>query len=318
MRIGILLNCHGQGIAAALRALLPRAQVQDFLMQRVWASAEQREHVAGVLAQCDHVLTWRFGPRYQSLSTAALLRDCRSVHLVPPFHFRGFHPDTIRVSVDGANLGGPTGAYHSRILLAAYLAGLDAEAASGLFNRLVFTRLGYPAEFGRQAALLAGHLSAAGFDGPGLLAPLVAGGCFMHSFEHPKTAPLLALARALCVRLGLAMADGVTAESIEDTLVVAAIHPFFEDLAALLGRAPDGVFRGGLGPDGAAVAIPPAVFAQECFEVYARVQRAALAQADGVAAALAVLGFAALGSLAPQSPALGPQAPVSSTSARVA
>ncbi len=230
--------------------------------------------------------------------------------------------------MDGANLAGPTGAYHSRILVAAFLAGLRAEEAAGLFNRLVFARLDYPAEFGRQTALLAGHLSAEGFDGPGLLAPLLAGGCFMHSFEHPKPAPLLELARGLCGRLGLATADGVSADEIEDTLVVASTHPFFEDLAALLGRAPDGMFRAGLGPDRTAVPIPPAAFAQGCFEVYATVKRADLAQADGVAAAIAALGLPALGLPALEVPALGvpasgipgldPAALQSSAAARVA
>jgi hypothetical protein len=86
MRIGILLNCHGQGIAAALRALLPQAQVQDFLMQRVWRSPKQRAHVAGVLARCDHVLTWRFGARYESLSTAALLETCPFPRLSSGYH----------------------------------------------------------------------------------------------------------------------------------------------------------------------------------------------------------------------------------------
>jgi hypothetical protein len=291
MRIGVLLNCHGQGIAASLRALLPEATVHGFLMQRVWTTPALQAETAKTLSQCDHILTWKFGPRFGPLATAALRRGPATVHMIPPFHFRGFHPDTMRLAGDAGNIGGPTGAYHSRIAIAGYLAGLSVADTVALYNRLVFARLDYITEFARQKTLLAAHLAAQGFDGAAILAQLLPDGCFMHSFEHPKPAPLLEMARAICARMDVTPAAGVSASQVGDTLAVAPIHPFFPDLAAALGLPPDGVFRNALAPDGSFEAIEPAAFVAGSFEMYARVKRETLMAADGVEQALAALGF---------------------------
>jgi hypothetical protein len=244
-----------------------------------------------VLKNCDHVVTWRFGPRHGSLATEALRHTGVPVHLIPPFHFRGFHPDTIRVALAKGNLGGPTGAYHSRIAVAGFLGGLPPEDTARLYNRLVFSRLDYAGEFPRQVALLSAHLEDAGMDGAGVLARLRQGGCFMHSFEHPKPAPLLEMARAACIKMAVAPQADVELADIQDHLVSAPIHPFFADLAHMLGMAPDGEFRGPISADGVKIPIAPEEFVRLCYKVFAQAPRAALAEAEGVSDAMQRLGL---------------------------
>jgi hypothetical protein len=293
MQIGVLLNCHGRGIAAALRALLPKATVHDFLMQRVGTTPELQASTAHTLSQCDHVLTWKFNHRFGPLATAAMRRGPAVLHMIPPFHFRGFHPDTIRLTSEAGNIGGPTGAYHSRIAVVGYLAGLSVADTVALYNRLVFARLDYIAEFARQKTLLSSHLAAQGFDGDAMLRRLLPDGCFMHSFEHPKPAPLLEMARAVCARMEVTPVEGVTVGQVDDTLAIGATHPFFPDLAAALGMPPDGLFRNALAPDGSYEAIDPAAFVGGCFTMYQRVPRQTLLAADGIESALLALGFTA-------------------------
>jgi Polysaccharide biosynthesis enzyme WcbI len=292
LRIGVLFHCQYRGLAAALHALVPSAEVIAVGRGGLPEVAEERRQLIATLNACDHLISNHVegtGP----LSVASLRRTARRLHVLPALSFSGFHPDIVYVfRDDGTPLVGPTMDYHSRIAVAAYLAGLSAAETASLYNRLVFRRLGYLQSFGEECAMLTEHWARFDID----VAPLLRGwretGCFMYSVNHPKVRPLLDMARVACARMEVVPENPwVSADDVEDTLKVFPTHPVFADIAAAAGVAPEGIFRTAINKDGNFYGFSVEEFVNESFRAFATVKRAVLYRADGVAAALAALGL---------------------------
>jgi hypothetical protein len=290
VKIGVLYNCQNLGLAAALRALLPDAEVINYHSAPGLPDGEQRARAA-VLGGCDHLVLTHLGAHHGRLSLRALRDTAKCLHVLPAFAFAGYHPDTCYVTVAGAPLDNCTGGYQSRIAVVAYLAGLSPHEAAGLYNKLVFSRLGYFGAFAAQSALLAELWARDGIAAGPLLAGWAARGCFAHSINHPKMPVLLDLARIACARMGVAARDGVAAEALPDDLARGPMHPVFPAIAEALGVAPEGAFCGGTDSRGRREVFTPADFAARCFEDFAGVAPEALLAAPGVQDAMTALGF---------------------------
>jgi hypothetical protein len=293
MKIGILFNCQHESLAIALRALLPSAQVISFELATAQFDESQRSRIETALAGCDHVVTQDVASGYGPLGTAVLRARVRRLHLLPAFRFAGFHPDSVSLTLDGVNLGGPTGGYHSRIAVAGYLAGLSPRATADLFNRLSFARLGYLHRFAEQHALLLENYALYRID---LSAPFKAwmqDGCFMHSVNHPRMRVMVDLARAVCAMAGLPVQAEPPGEAdLPDPLAPHPTHPVFPDIAAVLDIAPSGAFRNAAPPGGRARVMGTEAFVTGSHAVFRRTPRSVLRSVDGVQAALAALGLA--------------------------
>ncbi len=289
MKIGVLYNCQNVGIADSLRALLPGAEVINYQIV-VGMPAPQQRARAAELSACDHLVTTHIGPQHGKLALRALRETARNVHVLPSFTFSGYHPDTCYVDVDGAPLSNVTGGYQSRIAVAGYLAGLSPRQVEALYNKLVFTRLGYFGAFAEQSKLLIAQWAKDGIDAAPLLARWSASSCFTHSINHPKIGVLLDLARIACARMGIAMQDGVEPENLPDSLARGPMHPLFPDIAAALGIAPEGAFCAGI-IDGKRETLSPAAFAARCFEDFSAVNPAFMLAAPGVKEAMSALGL---------------------------
>ena len=171
------------------------------------------------------------------------------------------------------------------------MAGLDARDTVALYNRLVFSRLGYFAAFGEQAALLTERWAREGIDARPLLARWAAGGCFAYSMNHPKVIVLLDIARIACRRMGVAPGNpDVDPADLPDRLARGSMHPVYPDIAAALGIAPEGCFSAGFDRD-RQVVFTPLEFVSHCFSRYATVPPEDLRATSGVPEAMAALGL---------------------------
>ena len=291
LKIGVLFNCQGQGIAAALRAMLPACSVQWFHVPGARDTKRARDDMQAALLACDHIVTVPLGRDEGVLSTEALRRAAPAVHALPPLGFRGFHPDMIYLHQAQRHVSGPTGDYQSRIAMAGYLGGLTAEQTAALYNALVFGRLGYFRACAEDFELVAERFGRCGVPAARLMARLRAGGCFMYSVNHPKIWALVEMARAACEMMGLQPGD-VAPESLDDTLARHGTHPVFEAVAARIGVPAEGMFHAGVAPGAAPQPISTLDFVRGSFAVYDQLNPDLLLRADGVAAALAALGMA--------------------------
>jgi hypothetical protein len=244
-----------------------------------------------VIRTCDAVLAQ---PASGVLPAADLRRlKAASPRLLnlPAILFAGYHPDAIYVADGKTQLIGPTQALHSRIAVCAFLSGLNVAETTMLYNRMVFGRLGYLSEFGIQAALLAERFGSFGIDLQPALRDWAASGCFMHSPNHPKAAPLLDLARIACRLLNLEPEPDPATQP--DTLQDMPSHPVYPDLADSLGVPPEHVFRAPA-RGGQPRELDFDQFLEASFAVYRKANRAELSMADGVAEASHALGLKAV------------------------
>jgi hypothetical protein len=278
MRIGILFNDTHESLARALRAILPEADIVNYPLDPAIADE-------AALRGCDHILTQEAGLDFGALSNQALATATDRLHVLPRLVFRGFHPDTVTLTLDGAPIAGPTGTLHSRIAVAGFLAGLPADETAALYTALPFARLGYGDALATAGAALLDQFLYDGIDLSKLLPRWRVSGCFMHAPNHPKMRIMLDIARIACAKMGVS--PQTPAALPADPLAAAAQHPYFADLARRHGLPPDGAFR-------AALPAPPLSaldFVQGSYDVFRRTPRACLRAVPGVTDAATRLDF---------------------------
>lgn len=305
---GIRLVVIGTGqhvaLAEALAAMLPQAGVAPIDAGAVRADPGRAAGADWLLSQATHLLSPHLGPEFGPLATDRLRARPGRLALMPEFVFGGFHPDVVAVTLDDAHLLGPTGTLHSRLAIAAWLAGYGAEAAARLFNRLVFARLGYRAAWAPARAALLRRFAAYGIDlAPGLDA-WARDGCFMLAPDRPAPRLTRDLARIAASLLELPMAvpeAGATqaasdtperpGNGVADAPGTAAppgpAHPVLPPLADALGLPAEHLFTTA---NGTTLALPE--FLAASFDAFAAMPRFRLRAADGVRAALTALDLA--------------------------
>ena len=288
--IGIVSVCHGVGLAAAARALLPGTAVVERPIWHLNTPAE-REEAFGQLSQLRHVFVAPLGPEYGDLAAGQLSRRLPRSTLLPPFTFFGFHPDTTFLPASvRAQVPSPIGYhYHSKIVIAAFLSGRSPAECAALFNALVFARLGFLDAFAAEKAETLRTFHDVGIDLASAFPALEAAGCFMHTPNHPDAAVFAAVMRAALRAAGLPADPAAVPEQLPDTLQHQIGLPVFPPLARRLGVPGSSVIRLSLAatPPGRPMGMEE--FAAECFATYAAAPRAALRAAVGMVPVLRLL-----------------------------
>jgi hypothetical protein len=292
VKLGVVFNCQHDGLAQSLRHLLPASTVLTFGSPELAASARIRQRALEELPTCDAIIMAdamaRLGPPF----VQKLQREARRIATVPPIVFGGFHPDVCFLTLDKRAVLGPTAGLHSRIAIAAFLAGYAPRDAEQLYNRLVFTRLEYAGAFHQQQALLVQRYASHNIDIAPALSSWLARGCFMYNVNHPKPFVLLDLAIIACRMLGLPVEPGSSGSSeTKDPFAHLATHPVYPDFAAMIGVPPEITFREQARPGCTPPILHPGEFLERSFAVYAGLPRDALLRADGVGTALGRLNL---------------------------
>jgi hypothetical protein len=292
MKIGIVGNCQRRSIAASLKFLLPDAQIAFYSFRQLNGDHASRTKVVAELDSCNHIIAQGGGVENGPRSTGALSGTKRSMIMLPPIGFKGFHPDATYINAGGDNIIGPAGAYHSRIALAAYLGDLSAPQAALLFNRFNFVRLGYMRVFAEQIALAEQRLAAFGLDAKSLLARWLQRGCFMHTINHPKIYVVFDIVVATCRAAGLNVdPEAKCPENLHDAMFMGPGLPVFPAIAAKIGIAADERFRLGRKLGSEPEYMDLETFIRECFGLYAAYDPAELAETQGVAEAMEILAL---------------------------
>ena len=272
----------------AMQALRPDAEIQHYDLTMLGNPA-LRQAIADIYATCDHVISCGVGPEMGPLADDALRATVPRLDIVPSFSFAGFHPDTVYVPTPCGMLDGITHHYHSRVALGAYLAGRGVAETAGLYNALVFGRLGYFDAFAAERAMAIRLYGYFGIEIGPLIDGWLARGCFMHSINHPKHWAFAELALAICRQVGLVGADAMAPTgAVIDNLRHHAAHPVLPPLAVRLGVPGSTLYK--LSDAREPGEVPLEAFLAAEFEAFATAERATLQAVPGVAAWQAMLG----------------------------
>jgi len=289
MKIGVLFSCQHGMLAHALRALLPGSEVHHHDLATC-RTEERQSAVAAELRGSDLIISSGAPEDFGVLSDSAMAGQVKALHQFPSVSFGGFHPDTIHINTPGGGtLHGPTGQYHSRLVLGAYLAGMMEGEAELLFNRRVFSRLGYLGAFSLESELMTRLYASYGIDLSAALPRWRARGVFMHSVNHPKPYVTEDLAVLILRRIGL-LAEGPWPEglNVQDALREQPSHPVLPALARELGVEGSVEYHRG-GPREGANTLPLHDFLAEEYEAFRTQPLELLRHADGVDRVLKLL-----------------------------
>jgi hypothetical protein len=289
MRIAVFFNCQFQGIANALKVLLPGSEI---IACGRYAVREGRiDQTVAALRNCDAVICSPDHDSFSALSNESLRAAGCNIFVVPTVVFSGFHPDTI-CHVDGLEEG-TTANYHSRLNIIGFLAGLSVADTVDLFNGIVFRRLSYFDYYRVGVAFLTRSFADGGIDIAPYLARWRKAGVFMHTPVHPKVIVSCDLAEIACRMAGLRVSGSPHAfDLVPDSLSRYPRHPVFPEIARELGMEGHTLFMPECLTDGIGFrALTLTEFTSRQFALYARVDRAAMLAADGVRSGLEALGL---------------------------
>lgn len=269
-------NCQADGVAQALRLLLPDARVSLLPVASLARNHGSLDRLKDHLGGFDHVFSQFFPEGFvEGGNVHALAGGDIPLKLFPTLLFPGFHPDMVHVGDVGALsaarlVPSPVGPYHSAIALCAYLEGLSAETAVGLFRDAVFARLGYYAAWDDATAYLLGSARDVGFPLDRELALWSRRGCFMHVLNHPKLFVLGDIARRLALGAGLAPLPVAVEDYLADELAADAVWPLYPDIAGRYGLQGATLFKAKGRPGAVPVLYDLPDFVARSFAIYRR------------------------------------------------
>lgn len=239
-RIVVISNCQTRTLVDSLGFVVRGSSVRGIHLQSAFERVD--EALAAVRA-ADVVVSLPFddGP----FAPENLRRECPSVIALPAVNFAGFHPDITYLFDDfGKTLKSPLGDYHSAIVLGGYRAGLPADRICDLFNKLVYSRLGYLVALENAKAELVEEFARYDLEVSAPLERWIARGCFMHTVNHPKSFVLADLAKQAAQKAKLEVVEGVSYDRFfPDLLTLASIYPVFPEIAAAFGAEGDYLFK---------------------------------------------------------------------------
>ncbi len=241
-RIVVLSNCQLGATAAALAALLPDDAIEP-VMYPGFVPDDMAERLAGadVWVSCAR--------RHESEAVLAAMNGGEAIRLVavPMLWFFGFHPDILHARApDGSELPSGASVYSSSIVTWGWRHGLGPDEIVARFTPAVMDGLGYTTGWDQRLGMLRTIVELTDVDFARWYLPLVGGGCFMLTDNHPRVGAIVGVARQAAELLG---ADperlAVPWEELipDGLLATAAVWPVYPPVAASLGLVGSYVWR---------------------------------------------------------------------------
>jgi hypothetical protein len=246
-RVAVIGNCQGDAVAAAMRLLLPRAEVTYRSVYRITRRYPAMDDLVQDLAGYDVVFAGAFAAPFRDGGDFETLRAATRLVQIPTIVFSAFHPDVVYVGDLTDETGRrfvptPVGAYNSALALFGYLEGFSPAETLRLFKEEVYRRVGYMQVWGDAHATLIGLGRDAGYDLQPDLARWTRRGCFMHLINHPRMFVANDLARGLLRKAAIAFEDCDLDSYAVDNIVRLGAWPVHPPIAQEMGLVGSDVF----------------------------------------------------------------------------
>ncbi len=233
LKLAFVGNCQVTGILAALRVLLPGAEISGW---HIGATPATREEIAADLPKYDVVLSNIWDGEEGGLFDLGRLKErCARVVRVLPLVFTGFHPDSTYLFHREQAVLGVVGPYHSAIIAAAYSLGLRLERVPSLFNTLVYSRLGYFDAFPTAKEEFIVMHRHHGYEVAGHFEDWMRAGPFMYTINHPRIDALSTMATMAAIQAELVAPDTPIPDGVPDYLEAHYRWPTYPEIAKRIG-----------------------------------------------------------------------------------
>ena len=195
-------NCQVVALANALSYLHPSASVRAFAETEL-ADPNVESAAEDVLGSADYWVALSPGSAAEQRLQSKVNSTRTRLLVVPPFVFRGFHPDCTYAFRESGEVAEGVSPYHSAILLWAYKQGLSPAEASKLFEDDTLKRLGYEGYYEAEMAQVITSYESVGLDARRMWQSLRRQGTFMYTINHPSASVLAAMALAVSETLAI-------------------------------------------------------------------------------------------------------------------
>ncbi len=235
-RIALVGTCQVGGMASAMRALLPDAEVRPWHVAANTADGD--DEILAQLPSFDLIVSQLpETSKHEALRISRLRAAGLNCMFQPPLVFGGLHPDTTYLRKPNRGvLHGFLSDYHSTIVASAYVLGVPARRVPSLFNNFVYAELGYFEVFEAARSASLDAFREAGYDLDRHFDDWLRRiGQFMYSQNHPNIEVLKTLALLVLAKAGMVDPGEATTGEVEDYLATAFIWPVYPGLAKRLG-----------------------------------------------------------------------------------
>jgi Polysaccharide biosynthesis enzyme WcbI len=237
----VVSNCATSAYVGGLKAIFPDWEVRGAMsdLAEKWLTEPLNAGFVKYLEECDFLVgVPAEGARYGQL----LPEKARRV-TVPQFWFYGLQPDCFHLSGFTSVLG--AGNLYSRIVVAAFQAGLTTKATSGLFNPMIYEAFGLLSRHEGEEQALVQRFAEYGIDLAGAVKRWSTRGVFLYSYNHPRIDIFTEILRRALVAAGLLPASELERIDVDlgvpDELAESIIWPVYPEIAEPLGL--DGSLR---------------------------------------------------------------------------
>lgn len=233
MKALVIHNCATSAYTKGLKAIFSDWDVRGVFEFLALQWLEERGHNSPFfefLTNCDMYI----GPpvanrRYEEF----LPREVRHVE-IPSFQFLGLQPDSFHLP-GFVSVFGPGGNLYSKILVAAFSAGVPRSKAEAFFCERVYDFLDYFGEFDRATNALVQRFKSVGIDLSNAVERWLSRGIFLYSYNHPRVDVLIEILRRALVANGflpISERDRDEDLGVSDDLAESNIWPIYPEIAA--------------------------------------------------------------------------------------
>lgn len=239
MKIVVISNCQGEGLANCLQAMNPRVEVNFCLVTEL---QNGNRNISDLLSSYDYIFAQKF------ISDSVPSEFSQKVFYFPSIAFSAFHPDItyLRGRRHGGNIETVESlmvSYHSSIAVFGYLHGLTVEQILGFYNPFVFSRLGYIDGWNDARELLLDEGMDVGMPLNALFTKWAKRGCFMYSFNHPELKVISDIAVTLMRSANIPVINNNGSQFLQDPLKAMPVWPVYPEVAARYGMEGDYAFK---------------------------------------------------------------------------
>jgi GSCFA family/Polysaccharide biosynthesis enzyme WcbI len=268
MKIVVIANCQGEGLANCLQAMNPSLKVDFCMITEIQTGSR---NILDLLNLYDLIFAQKF------VSELIPMEFNSKVLYFPSIGFAAFHPDITYLrgkKIDGEveTVTSLMVIYHSAIAIFGYLHRLSVEKILEFYNPYVYARLGYFDSWNSSRDLLLKECADAEMPMASSFSKWAKRGCFMYSINHPEMYVVSDLATALLKKADIPVVNRNGWQFLPDPLRAMPVWPVYPEIAARYELSGDYAFKR---HDPYSV-IDIRTFVEDCYANYAKYDRATL------------------------------------------
>jgi len=228
-RIAIIGGCQVRGLAAATKVLVPQASVSAW---HVGLHDIDDAKLFEQLGEFDLIISQvSLYAGHEQLDITRLRQADYPVVYLPTIAFTGFHPDCSYIFCESGVLKGYCSDLHSNIVVSSYLLGLSKERVSKLFNRFIFSHLGYDHAFDLSRSALFENFGREDYPIEEYFDRWARTlGTFMYTMNHPHISVMADLCALALDKSGLVRSPSASNDGLDDYLGREFIWPVYPGL----------------------------------------------------------------------------------------